>query len=78
MASFRTELDYVLSGAAPAATPAADSDVTGVYKVDGVQVVANRGAAVADVTGGATIDAEARTAINALLARLRAHGLIAP
>lgn len=36
-----------------------------------------QGAAVADASGGATIDAEARTAINALLARIRATGLIA-
>ena len=33
--------------------------------------------AVADASGGATTDAEARTAINALLARLRTLGLIA-
>lgn len=36
-----------------------------------------RGAAVADAAGGATVDAEARTAINALLARIRAVNLIA-
>ena len=36
-----------------------------------------QGAAVADASGGATIDAEARTAINALLARIRSLGLIA-
>lgn len=36
-----------------------------------------QGAAVADATGGATIDAEARTAINAALARLRGPGFIA-
>ncbi len=34
------------------------------------------GAAVADASGGATVDAEARTAINTLLARLRAQGII--
>lgn len=45
--------------------------------VAGNQVVSTRGAAVADASGGATVDAEARTAINTLLARLRAHGLIA-
>jgi hypothetical protein len=38
---------------------------------------ATQGAAVADASGGATVDAEARTAINALLARVRVHGLIA-
>jgi hypothetical protein len=31
------------------------------------------GAAIPDVTGGATVDAEARAAINAILARMRAH-----
>lgn len=36
-----------------------------------------QGAAVADASGGATIDAEARTAINSLLARVRSTGLIA-
>ena len=45
--------------------------------VGGNQVVGARQAAVADPTGGATIDAEARAAIAALLARLRLHGLIA-
>jgi len=34
-------------------------------------------AAVADAAGGATVDSEARTALNALLARLRTLGLIA-
>jgi hypothetical protein len=34
------------------------------------------GAAVADASGGATVDAEARTAINTLLARLRSLGII--
>lgn len=33
-----------------------------------------RGATIADAAGGATIDAEARTAINALLARMRVTG----
>ena len=77
MASFITELDYVLSRAAPTVSATSDVGTNGVFRVDGVQVVSNRGAAVADATGGATIDAEARTAINSLLARLRAHGLIA-
>lgn len=50
------------------------------FKSNGVQVVGGQGAAVADAAGGIVIDAEARTALNALLARLRAatgHGLIA-
>lgn len=44
--------------------------------VAGDQVVGARQAAVADPTGGTTVDAEARAAIAAILARLRAHGLI--
>lgn len=36
-----------------------------------------QGAAIADAAGGATVDAEARTAINTLLARMRTYGLIA-
>ncbi len=47
-----------------------------VYKVADTQVVSSRGAAVPDAAGGATIDVQARTAINTLLARLRVHGLI--
>lgn len=35
------------------------------------------GNAVADASGGTTIDAEARTALNALLGQLRAQGIIA-
>lgn len=57
------------------ATPSVNT--TGVYKVGDTQVVAAQGAAVADAAGGATVDGEARAAINALLARCRAHGLIA-
>ena len=36
-----------------------------------------QGASVADATGGAVIDAEARTALNALISRIEASGLIA-
>lgn len=50
----------------------------GGVKVSGTKVVGAQGAAVADAAGGATVDAEARTALNALLARARAHGLIEP
>lgn len=49
-------------------------------KVGGTKVVGAQGAAVADAAGGAVIDVEARAALNALLAELRAatgHGLIA-
>jgi hypothetical protein len=46
---------------------------TGAIDINGSQVVGPRGAAVADATDGAS----AITQLNALLARLRAHGLIA-
>ncbi len=46
--------------------------------VAGQQVVGARSGAVADVAGGATVDAEARAAIAAILLALRGHGLIAP
>lgn len=39
-------------------------------------VLRGRQSAVSDASGGSTIDTEARTAINSLLARLRTHGLI--
>jgi hypothetical protein len=65
--------------------PAGDVLLTdgGIYMTDGAVVIASQqiigaqGAAVADASGGATVDAEARTAINTLLSRLRTHGLIA-
>lgn len=46
-------------------------------QLDGNQVVGPRGPAIADPAGGTTIDAEARSAIAAILATLRDHGLIA-
>jgi len=45
--------------------------------IDGNQVVSARAAAIAAPAGGATIDGEARTAIDLMLAALRHHGLIA-
>jgi hypothetical protein len=47
------------------------------YDVGGQQVVGNRQAAIADPTGGTTIDLPARAAISGILATLRTHGLIA-
>lgn len=38
---------------------------------------ADQAAAIADAAGGATVDAEARTAVNAILAALRETGYIA-
>jgi hypothetical protein len=45
--------------------------------VGGAQVVGGRCPAIADPTGGAPVDSEARTAVRAVLAALRSHGLIA-
>ena len=44
--------------------------------IDGQQVVGARTAAITLATGGTTIDGEARTAIEGILAALRQHGLI--
>lgn len=43
-----------------------------------VEVVGTAMAAIADATGGATVDAEARAALNDLLAKLRTKGLLTP
>ena len=48
----------------------------GLY-INGTKVVGVQGGFIADPTGGATTDAEARTAINSILDVLIAHGLIA-
>ena len=45
-------------------------------RVDGVRVTGPRRAAISTPSGGATVDAEARSAVAAILAALRAHGLI--
>ena len=70
--------DLSSDGSVFAADVQSDSFVQGTeYRVSTIKVVGAQGASVADAAGGATVDAEARTAINALLARVRAHGLIA-
>jgi hypothetical protein len=45
--------------------------------LNGVPVVGAQRPAIASPTGGATVDAEARAALGAVLAALRTHGLIA-
>lgn len=52
-----------------------DVNAAGVYQVAGTQVVSSRGAAVANAIG--TSAAEVAGVLNTLLARVRAHGLIA-
>jgi hypothetical protein len=44
--------------------------------LDGQQVVGGRAAAIASPSGGTTIDSEARSTIDQLLAAMRQHGLI--
>lgn len=44
--------------------------------IGGQQVVAGRQSAIASPSGGTTIDAQARSALGAILAALRTHGLI--
>ncbi len=46
--------------------------------VGGVPVLGPRGPAIAAPAGGSTVDAEARAVLDAVLAALRGHGLIAP
>jgi hypothetical protein len=46
--------------------------------VDGVPVLGPRGVSIAEPTGGTAVDSEARAVLNAILAMLREHGLIAP
>ncbi|WP_240885562.1 DUF2793 domain-containing protein [Sphingomonas sp. SFZ2018-12] len=47
------------------------------FQVAGMQVVGARQPAIADPSGGAVVDQQARATIAALLSALRAHGLIA-
>ena len=47
-------------------------------RLGGQKVVGARQAAIASPAGGSTIDIESRTAIAAMLAAMRSHGLIAP
>lgn len=47
----------------------------GVLKINGTQVVQGRLAAVVPPTGGATIDVQARAAVNDLINRFQTHGL---
>ena len=52
-------------------------DFTTSMKIAGTKVVGAQAAAIADASGGATVDTEARAALNDLLAKLRTHGIIA-
>jgi hypothetical protein len=51
-------------------------ELHGKLFVGGNQVVGPRQTAIAEPSGGSTVDAEARTAIASVLEALRAHGLI--
>jgi hypothetical protein len=54
------------------------NNASGEYRVNGTKVVGAQGAAVADAqTGGSATAADCAAQLNALLSRLRTHGLIA-
>lgn len=61
----------------PVVTCSGRMNVGSHYRVADVKVIGAQGAAVPDPTGGTTVDTQARSALITLLARLRAHGLIA-
>lgn len=46
------------------------------YHVDGTRVLSARQNAIAGPTGGSVVDSETRIVVNAIIAALRAHGLI--
>jgi hypothetical protein len=71
---------WTFTGAAPSASSAGETRIGGAivdtyteYRVAGTKVIGAQGAAVADATGAGDVVAQ----LNALLARCRAHGLIA-
>ena len=66
-------LDFVFNATTGTKIGTATTQKISVYNATPVV----QGAAVADASGGAVIDAEARTALNALLARIRTFGIIA-
>lgn len=47
-------------------------------EISGLQIIGAQQGEIVDATGGATIDTEARSALNSLLAACRSHGLVAP
>ena len=54
-----------------------DTSGTPTIEINGVAVLTEQQSTIADPSGGATQDAEARTAIAAIIDALQAHGLIA-
>ncbi|HWQ52092.1 MAG TPA: hypothetical protein VN442_00305 [Bryobacteraceae bacterium] len=54
-----------------------DLSITGWVYIGGVPVLKGRGAAVSAPSGGSTVDTECRNQLSALLAQLRAVGVIA-
>lgn len=74
---FVAAVDNVLDiGASGANRPRTGYFGTSLF-VGATKVIGAQGAAVADASGGTVIDIEARAALNALLSRIRTHGLIA-
>lgn len=56
---------------------ASDSEPASGFFFGGIRVVGGQQAFIADPTGGATEDAEARSAVVSILSAMKAHGLIA-
>ncbi len=54
-----------------------DINAASKYSVNGTQVVGARQSAIANPSGGSTVDTEGRAATASILAALRSHGLIA-
>lgn len=81
----KVELGVVDSGADSVLTLKGDSDVIlatssvgpGLY-IAGNKIVSSRLSSISSPAGGATVDSEARTAINTIISRLETHGLISP
>jgi hypothetical protein len=69
---------FYLSSEVCRLTSTAINLATGVaLQINGTQVVGPRGSAIANPSGGATVDAEARIVLSNILSALRTHGLIA-
>lgn len=86
--AYNATTNVLSAGAFAAAGPTGNGTFGGTVSAGTVNATTNfgmggatpipQGAAITDAAGGATVDAEARTALNALLAQLRLFGFIAP
>lgn len=75
------EIDIESGGALKIAGSAVTATATQINKLVGAGATVASGttvAAIVGVSGGAVIDAEARTAVNSILTALRAWGIVTP